>query len=127
MDNTIKLTDAEWKVMTELWERSPQSTMQLVAALRDKYGWSKSTALTLLRRMETKQAVSWVEGARSREYSPSVSRDELSKSETRSFLDKVYGGDAGLLVSALLGGDTLDEKTANELRELLARAKEREE
>ena len=29
MDETIKLTDAEWKIMLLLWENPPQTLMQL--------------------------------------------------------------------------------------------------
>ena len=50
----IKLTGAEWSVLDCLWEESPLTVMQMVARMRDRVGWAKSTTITVLRRMEAK-------------------------------------------------------------------------
>lgn len=50
----IKLTGAEWSVLDCLWEESPLTVMQMVARMRDRVGWAKSTTITVLRRMEDK-------------------------------------------------------------------------
>ena len=56
----IKLTGAEWSVLDCLWEESPLTVMQMVARMRDRVGWAKSTTITVLRRMEDKSTVrSW--------------------------------------------------------------------
>ena len=48
---TVHLTGSEWNVLSCLWERSPQTVMELVAELREQVGWAKSTTITTLRRM----------------------------------------------------------------------------
>ena len=73
MDN-IDLTNSEWYVLDCLWERSPQTVMELVAALGDRLGWAKSTTITTLRRMEDKGLLLCQIQGRAKHYSPAVSR-----------------------------------------------------
>ena len=52
-----KLTDAEWKVMTVLWEQSPRTMMEITNALKKETGWTKYTVMSFLKRMEEKGAL----------------------------------------------------------------------
>ena len=53
----IRIKSSEWNVLNCLWEKSPQTVMQLVARLGESVGWAKSTTITTLRRMEEKGLV----------------------------------------------------------------------
>ena len=44
-----KLSESEWKILSALWEKEPQTIMQLTDTLRDSTGWSKNTVITLLK------------------------------------------------------------------------------
>ena len=123
MDN-IDLTNSEWYVLDCLWERSPQTVMELVAALGDRLGWAKSTTITTLRRMEDKGLLLCQIQGRAKHYSPAVSRDRAVRRETRSFLDKVYRGSVGLMVSALAEDKALSKAEIEELYEILRKAEE---
>ena len=54
------LTEAEWQVMECLWMSAPRTGREIIDALGKTTGWSRSTTLTLLRRLEDKGAVSAV-------------------------------------------------------------------
>ncbi|RKI69745.1 BlaI/MecI/CopY family transcriptional regulator [bacterium 1xD42-67] len=123
MDN-IDLTNSEWYVLDCLWERSPQTVMELVAALGDRLGWAKSTTITTLRRMEDKGLLLCQIQGRAKHYSPAVPRDRAVRRETRSFLDKVYRGSVGLMVSAMAQDKALSKEEIDELYEILRRAEE---
>ena len=56
-ENNRNLTDAEWNVMECLWQKSPRTGRETIDWLKERMGWSRSTTLTLLRRMEEKGAV----------------------------------------------------------------------
>ena len=47
----IDLTPAEWNLMECLWEKSPRTGKEAVDYMKDSVGWSRSTTLTMLRRM----------------------------------------------------------------------------
>ena len=51
------LAPAEWNIMECLWERAPQTGRELTEQLEAGMGWSRSTTLTLLRRMVGKGVV----------------------------------------------------------------------
>jgi BlaI family penicillinase repressor len=125
MDN-INLTNSEWYVLDCLWERSPMTVMELVAALGDRPGWAKSTTITTLRRMEDKGLVHCDLEGRTKHYTPMVSRDRAARRETRSFLDKVYRGSVGLMMSALAEDQALSKAEIDELYEILRKAEEGE-
>lgn len=122
----ISLTNSEWYVLDCLWERSPMTVMELVAALGDRLGWAKSTTITTLRRMEDKGLVRCTVEGRGKHYAPAVRRDRAVRRETRSFLDKVYQGSVGLMVSALAQDKALSKAEIDELYEILRRAEEGE-
>ena len=123
MDN-INLTNSEWYVLDCLWARPSMTVMELVAALRERLGWAKSTTITTLRRMEDKGLVLCTVEGRTKHYAPAVQRENAVRGETRSFLDKVYRGSVGLMVSALAEDKALSRAEIDELYEILRKAEE---
>ena len=116
-----KLTASEWSVLTCLWENSPRTVMQLVAALGERVGWAKSTTITTLRRMEEKGLVRVEQGERGKRYAPAVEREQATAAETHSFLDRVYQGSVGLMMSAMAKRQELSQDEVAELRAILDR------
>ena len=54
--DNMSFADSEWRVMEFLWERSCCTGREASAQMQLRWGWSRSTTLTLLRRLETKGA-----------------------------------------------------------------------
>ena len=122
----INLTNSEWYVMDCLWQRTSMTVMELVGALNQRLGWAKSTTITTLRRMEDKGLVLCRTQGRTKHYSPAVSKDRAVRRETRSFLNKVYQGSVGMMVSAMAEDKALSRAEIDELYEILRRAEEGE-
>ena len=115
----VKLNASEWNVLNCLWEEHPRTVMQLVADLERSVGWAKSTTITTLRRMEEKGLVSVEQAGRSKSYTPEVEREQAVAAETRSFLDRVYQGSVGLMMSAMAKRQELSAVEVAELRAIL--------
>jgi len=115
----IKLTASEWSVLTCLWEDSPRTVMQLVAELERSVGWAKSTTITTLRRMEEKGLVRAEQSGRGKSYTPAVEREQAATAETRSFLERVYQGSVGLMMSAMAKRQELSAGEVAQLRAIL--------
>ena len=120
----VKLTASEWNVLECLWEKHPQTVMQLVARLGEKVGWAKSTTITTLRRMEEKGLVHCEVVGKGKSYTPNVEQEEATVLETKSFLDRVYRGSVGLMMSAMAQRQELSGEDIAELREILRKADE---
>lgn len=115
----IRIKNSEWNVLNCLWEKSPQTVMQLVARLGESVGWAKSTTITTLRRMEEKGLVHCEIIGKGKSYTPAVEQENAVISETRSFLDRVYQGSVGLMMSAMAKRQELTEEDLAELRKIL--------
>lgn len=122
--NETKLTASEWSVLTSLWEKNPQTVMQLVSDLAGRVGWAKSTTITTLRRMEEKGLVGVEQTGRGKSYTPAVEREQAATAETHSFLDRVYQGSVGLMMSAMAKRQELSRDEVAELRAILDQIEE---
>jgi len=113
------LTEAEWKIMLRLWERAPQTMMELTRGLEPETGWSKHTVITMLKRMKAKGTVHIDETGPVKLYTPAVSRDRVAKEQTETLLSRLFGGKPSLLVSELLENGALDEEEIEAMRKVL--------
>lgn len=120
----IHLNTSEWHILSCLWEKSPQTLMQLVSQLNEKIGWAKSTTITILHRMEDKGLVQCEMVSRGRSYTTNVDRDDAVLSETRSFLERVYQGSVGVMMSSMAKQQTLSKDDIAELKAILAELEE---
>lgn len=122
----LRLSEGEWKLMNILWEQSPRTVTELVAALRFDTGWTKHTVITMLNRLESKGAVRFEQGARAKQFYSCVEKSALTVRETESFLERVYGGSIGLMVNTLLHRDALSTEEVAQLRHLLDQTEEKQ-
>ena len=120
----LKLSASEWNVLNCLWADSPRTVMQLVAELEQSVGWAKSTTITTLRRMEEKGLVHCETVGKGKSYTPTVEQEQAEIQETRSFLDRVYRGSVGLMMSAMAQRQELSPEDIAELRDILRKAEE---
>ena len=119
-ENRISLTQAEWSVMECLWEAGPLTGREVVQSMEKSCGWSRSTTLTLLSRLENKGALKSVPAEKGpKVFIPVLRREEAALGETRDFLDRVYQGSLSLMVSALTKKQALSREELDELYELL--------
>ena len=126
MDKNL-LTPTEWNLMECLWDRAPRTGREAVEYLEEKMGWSRSTTLTLLRRMTEKGVIACVDhedGVKT--YAPLVSRQQAVQRETHDFLSRVYHGSVSQMVSAVTEKQSLTQQEIEELYAILRRAEERQ-
>ena len=115
----INLTDAEWNVMECLWEKSPRTGRETIDYLKERMGWSRSTTLTLLRRMEEKGAVGSEVYENVKQFVPLISRDQAAIQETEDFLGRVYKGSLSMMVSSFTKNQSLSKSKIDELYSIL--------
>ena len=121
----LNLSEGEWRLMNALWAESGLTIAQLTARLKEDTGWSKNTIITMLSRLEGKGAVEH-DGGTPKHYAPLLRREEAARTETRSFLDRVYGGRLGLMMNAMVDSRSLTQADIDELAAILEKAKEGE-
>ena len=122
MEKQGNLSAGEWKLMKQLWARGPVTVKELTAAMREETGWTRNTVITMLSRLEAKGAVGCEQGGQARRYYPLLEQRDAARTETKSFLDRVYGGRVGLMMSAMVESRGLSEDDIAELSAILEKA-----
>ena len=120
----IDLTEAEWLVMETLWTASPRTGREITDGLHEKKGWSRSTTLTLLRRLEDKGAVRGVTEGGMKHYSPLIGREDAALRETEHLLERIYQGSVSMMVSSLARKQTLPQEEIDKLYAILREMEE---
>ena len=122
------ITESEWNVLSCLWEHMPQTARELTEVLSASIGWSRSTTLTVLRRMTEKGLLLFEEGDDGvRIYRTELAQDAVTMRETEHFLDRVFGGSISMMLSAMTAGKRLTGDEIDALYEVLRQAEEQEQ
>lgn len=120
----ISLTSAEWTVMECLWERSPLTGREVTELMHVRCGWSRSTTLTFLSRMEAKKAICSNADSGVKCFFPLIKREDAAQQETENFLGRVYKGSVSLMVSSLTKRQALSQEEIDELYAMLREIEE---
>ncbi len=115
----MRLTDSEWKITNCLWKNGPMTLTELTKELLASTGWTKHTIITLLKRMVDKGIVSFDQEGRTKRFYPVIDRTEAELEETATFIDKVYDGNVGLMISNLIGSEALTEEQLKEIKKMI--------
>ena len=103
------------------------SVMQITGKLEQETGWSKQAVISFLRRMETKELVTYEQKGRTRYYLPIHSEEAVAKKERSTFLQNFYHGRLGLMISAMAQENALSQEDIQEIRKVLDALKPRED
>lgn len=120
----ISLTSAEWHLMECLWESSPRTGREATEYMSESVGWTRSTTLTMLRRMTEKGLILCEEAGGPKSYSPALRREEAVLHETEDFLSRVYHGSLSMMLSAMTEKTELSHDEIAELYDILRKAEE---
>lgn len=118
-----RLPDAEFEVMQAVWDcKPPVSRTDIENILNEKRPLATTTILTMLSRLVEKGMLSAEKSGRSNSYTPLISKQKYVASQSKSFLDKLCGGDLRVFATALCSSG-LSKEDIEELRVLLERGK----
>ncbi len=116
----LKLCESDYRFMSVIWENEPLSSRTLVELCAQKLGWKKSTTYTLLKRMCEKGF------AQNRESTVCalVPRDKVQAFASEHFVEHTFQGSLPGFLASFLGGKTISEQEAQELKRLIDEHKE---
>ena len=117
----MKLFDSEMKIMEMIWDHEPVTAKELSLIAQDEIGWNKNTTYTVIKKAIEKGYVKREEP--DFVCTSLISRAEVSKSETRGLIDRLFGGSKKALFSALLEDEELTADDLAELREMMIMTK----
>jgi BlaI family penicillinase repressor len=114
-----KIADSEWRVMQVLWRRGPQTANDVVSSLSSEVKWKPRTIKTLIGRLVKKGAIKVTDEGYRYRYSAAVDESTCVRSETKSFVRRVYKGTMTPVLAAFLEDADLSAEEIDELQEIL--------
>ncbi|MBQ8185428.1 MAG: BlaI/MecI/CopY family transcriptional regulator [Clostridia bacterium] len=111
----LKLCDSDYRFMTIVWENEPIASGKLVELCLDKLGWKKSTTYTTLKKLCEK-------GFAQNENTVVTSlipRESVQAYESERFVERTFEGSLPGFLASFLGGKTISEREAAELKRLI--------
>ncbi|MEJ8545579.1 BlaI/MecI/CopY family transcriptional regulator [Brevibacillus borstelensis] len=124
MSDIPRISESEWEIMKVIWKQNPITAEQIAAQLPVEIEWSDQTVRTFLNRLLKKKAIRFERSGRSYLYYPMVSETECVKAESKSFVNRVFGGAAKLMVTNFLEEVDWSEKEIEHLKKILEGKKE---
>ena len=118
--DTLKLCESDYRFMTVIWESEPVPSGELVELCAQKLGWKKSTTYTTLKKLCGKGF------ARNENtvVSALIPRERVQAYESEKFVERAFDGSLPSFLAAFLGGKTISQREAEELKRLIDEHKE---
>ena len=111
----MKLCDSEYRFMLVVWELSPVKSGELVKAAKERLGWKKSTTYTVIKKLSERGFLKNEEAV----VTAMVDKDRCQAVESDYFMERTFEGSLPKFIAAFLGGRTLSEQEAEEIKKLI--------
>lgn len=118
-----KISEAEWRVMKLLWDKSPRTANEIVDTLEGTVHWNAQTIRTLINRLVQKGAIDFDKDGRAYLYYPQVHEKDVQRAETKSFVSRVFNGAMQPMIASFLEDTDLSDDEIDELERLLKKKK----
>ncbi len=120
MSEIPKISEAEWEVMKIFWAKAvPCTANEIVEALSGCSDWKPNTVKTLITRLVKKGALGFREKRRIYRYYPLLTEDQCVRSETKSFLKRVFSGALKPMLVTFLQEEMLSPEDIKEIKRIL--------
>ncbi len=114
-----RISDAESTLMQVLWDRGEATADEVFRAVAEQSGWQEATVKTLLNRLLRKRAIAADREGRRYRYRPILQRSDYLAEQSRSLVDRLFGGRVAPLVAHFNEHRALSRSDLEELRQLI--------
>lgn len=120
VDYSVKLPDAEFEVMSAIWEGTPPlNTAYLMQQVGNKKGWKAPTLISFLVRLEDRGYIASYKNGKERYYIPLAEKDSYIHEVTTNFIEQYHGGSFVSVMNAFFKDRNLSEDDIDALLEWL--------
>lgn len=119
MKSIPQISESEYEVMKYIWKEAPVSTTEITRHLTATTKWNPKTIQTLIKRLVTKEALSYEKQGRVFVYTPLVREEDYVNQESKSFLKRYFNGNLSAMFSTFLENEKISDEEIDSLRQLL--------
>ncbi|HEY3968488.1 MAG TPA: BlaI/MecI/CopY family transcriptional regulator [Planctomycetaceae bacterium] len=115
----VSISDAEWQVMNVIWDGQSLTAQEVIERLESHATWAPATVKTMLHRLVKKDVLTYEPQGNRYVYRSRVRRSDCVKQASRSFLERVFGGESAPLLAHFLRSSKLSPEEIAQLRRIL--------
>ena len=116
----LRLAEGEYRFARIVWENEPLPSGKLVELSQKELGWKKSTTYTVLKKL-VERGILRNENA---VVTAAVPQEDILRKESRAVVDRAFEGSLPSFLAHFMGGKTISNAEADELKALIDRFRE---
>ena len=116
----LRLAGGEYRFARIVWENEPLPSGKLVELSQKELGWKKSTTYTVLKKL-VERGILRNENA---VVTAAVPQEDILREESRAVVDRAFEGSLPSFLAHFMGGKTISNAEADELKALIDRFRE---
>lgn len=113
--STPKIFESEYRFCLILWEHEPLPSAELAKLCKERLGWSRTTAYTVIHRLSERGIVKNENGL----VSSLVSKDEAQAAELDELVEKTFEGSLPAFIAAFARKTKLSQDEVDRLRAMI--------
>lgn len=118
--SNLRLAEGEYRFARIVWENEPLPSGRLVELSLKELGWKKSTTYTVLKKL-VERGILRNENA---VVTAAVPQEDILREESRAVVDRAFEGSLPSFLAHFMGGKTISNAEADELKALIDRFRE---
>jgi len=119
IENSPQISDAEWRVMHEIWQLEPVTSSEITSRLAESTDWSPGTIKTLLHRLVQKGVLDFQRKGNRYHYCSNFTEAECIDSVSDQLLHTVFHGQPVPMLTYLVQSARLSGSEMEILRKML--------
>ena len=121
MEKEIKLSNADYRLLSVIWDTEPIASPELCKYAEEKLGWKRTTTYTVLKRLCDKNLLK----NENTIVSSLKSREEIQRAESRQVLQRSFNDSLPQFISAFLDGGKISQTEADKIKQIIDAYRER--
>lgn len=122
MDQELKLSNADYRLLSIVWDAEPIASPELCRLAQAQLGWKRTTTYTVLKRLCDKQLLQ----NENTIVSSLIGRQEVQKAESREVISRSFDGSLPKFIASFLGDEPISDDEAEQIKQMIDRYRRRE-
>jgi len=115
MKQELKLSNADYRLLSIVWDAEPIASPELCKLAEAQLGWKRTTTYTVLKRLCDKELLR----NENTIVTSIIGREQVQRAESRQVLERSFDGSLPKFIAAFLGGEKISDNEAEQIKQMI--------
>jgi len=115
MENELKLSNADYRLLSIVWDSEPIASPELCKLAESQLGWKRTTTYTVLKRLCNKGVLQ----NENTIVTSKIKRDHIQEVESRRIVSRIFDGSLPKFITAFLGKEKISDNEAEQIKQII--------